>query len=307
VLVQDRVKGEPLAKQVASGPLPTLRATEIAIELAKALVAAHARGLFHGDLRPQKVLIDGQGGVHLADFGMAHAACLASGFGQSGLPFGHPEYLAPEVVQERQPRPTAASDIYALGILLYELCCGSVPHRGPSHRDTLRRHLEAPLPPPPESVHVSTALAEVILRLTAKDPKRRPGEMKAALHGLEEYKKARLSGHTSDHEGVEKPEEPAKPISADDWGRQSADANEISGEWTAERIEKAEPVGPEGFDLGEEESYEPGTMPAALAYDDADEPPKSAAPAPSRWTTVVVAALVVLLLIGAVLAYVYAR
>jgi len=266
-LVFERPAGatKALAAEIASAPLPTLRATEVAIELAKALVAAHARGLPHGDIRPAKVLVAPDGAVRLADFGMAHAACLAAGYGQSGVPFGHPEYLAPEVVQERLPRPTPATDIYALGVTLYELCCGHVPHRGATHRETLRSHLEAPLPPPPPAVHVSSALAEVILRLTAKDPKRRPADMKTVLHGLEDYKQKRLSGHTSDGEGEsgEKKAPNQERITDDDWGKQSKDAGSHSGEWTAEKIETAERVGPVDLTGEEEESFEPGQMAAA--------------------------------------------
>ncbi len=257
VLAFDRVRGRSLAAELeASGPLKTLRATDVAIALAKALVAAHERGLAHGDVRPAKVLIDKEG-VRLADFGLARAAGLAAGYGQSGVPFGHPEYLAPEVVQERMPRPTPRTDVYALGITLYELCCGHVPHRGSTHRETLRRHLETPLPPPPEAVHVSTALAEVILRLTAKDPKRRPTDMKVALHGLEEYRRARLAGHTSDSIGEDQ-KEAAKAISKDDWGRQSAVEGEAAGGWSAQAIESAERVGPDLAAEGDEESFEPG-------------------------------------------------
>ncbi len=254
VLVYDRVSGRPLHELLAPGPLDTLRSTDVAIELARCLAAAHARGLVHGDIRPAKVLVEAAGPVRLADFGLAHAACLAAGFGQVGIPFGHPEYLAPEVVQERLPRPTPATDVYALGILLYELCCGRPPHRGPTHRDTLRLHLVAALPPPPANVHISSALAALIILLTTKDPRRRPRDMRAALDALEAYKKARTSGKTSD---------PAEEvISNDDWGRASAGGSSHSDDWNAEKIEKAEPVGPEDFAPGEaeDESYLPGVF-----------------------------------------------
>ncbi|MEZ0230288.1 MAG: protein kinase, partial [Planctomycetota bacterium] len=204
------------------------------------------------------------------------AACLAAGYGQSGVPFGHPEYLAPEVVQERLPRPTPRTDVYALGITLYELCCGHVPHRGSTHKETLRRHFDAPLPPPPEEVHVSTALAEVILRLTAKDPKRRPADMKVALHGLEEYRRARLAGHTSDGIGESQKDVAKDAISKNDWASQSAVEGEVAGGWTAQAVESAEQVGP---DLGgDEESFEPGEHRAVNIARDA----KAAAAAVSK-------------------------
>lgn len=270
VLVFDRFRGKPLKDLLAKeGKLETLRATEIVMQIARSLVAAHGRGLCHGDIRPAKIL-HSDGRVALADFGLAHAACLASGLGQMGLPFGHPEYLAPEVVQERQPRPTARTDIYALGILLYELCCGKVPYKGPDHKATLRLHLAAPLPPPPEGVHISTALARVILSLSSKDPGRRPKDARAALELLEGYKKARFAGLTSDAElpDAKAIEDAANDISKDDWGRESVDAGEHSDEWTADKIDSAERVGPAEFtpEAFEEESFEPGRQPAVKGY-----------------------------------------
>jgi serine/threonine protein kinase len=274
VLVFDRFRGKALPELLARGKLETLRATEIVMQIARALVAAHGRGLCHGDIRPAKIL-HSDGRVALADFGLAQAACLGSGFGQEGLPFGHPEYLAPEVVQERQARPTARTDIYALGILLYELCCGKVPYKGADHKATLRLHLVAPLPPPPDEVHISTALARVILSLSAKDPARRPKDARAALELLEGYKKARFSGLTSDAElpSAQAIEDAAKDISKDDWGRESVEPASHSDEWTADKIDSAERVGPAEFtpEAFEEESFEPGKQPAAKGYSKALE------------------------------------
>ncbi len=274
VLVQDRVRGRSVAEQLKEGPLPTLRATDIIIEVSRALVAAHARGLFHGDIRPAKVLGEAGMAVRLADFGLAQAACLASGFGQAGLNFGHPEYLAPEVVQERIARPTAQADIYALGVLYYELCCGVVPHHGASPRETLRRHLEAPLPPPPQAVHISRALASVIMRLAAKDPSRRPQDMAAALALVEEYKKARRAGRTSDGEHDPKvplPIEEEGAISKEDWEKESSRVSSHA-EWTTDRIDTAQRVGPAEFtENAKEDTFEPGVLPA-VAWRPKDAP-----------------------------------
>src|SRR5690606_23233360 len=129
-----------------------------------------------------KVFFDGQH-ARLADPGLARASCLAAGFGQHGLAFGHPTYLAPEVIQERLDRPTPATDVYALGILFYELVCGVAPFQG-EVVDVLGKHFDAPLPPPPQGVTFSAAIAGLMLRMTAKSPSQRLPDARAVVTAI---------------------------------------------------------------------------------------------------------------------------
>lgn len=138
---------------------------------AAALPPAHP----HGDLRPEKLYLGEDDHVRVADFGLARASCLTSNFGAFGLSFGHPLYLAPEVVQQGRTSPDLAADAYALGAVLYELLAGHPPFRAPTVRETLVLHLTQP--PPPPQVSVPRPLAELVLRLLAKDPARRPADV----------------------------------------------------------------------------------------------------------------------------------
>lgn len=191
VVVAERASGptlrEVLRREGRIAPARALRwAADVAAALAppppkpgrpgkEAEAAAPAAARPHGDLRPEKLYLAADDHVRVADFGFARASCLTSNFGAFGLPFGHPLYLAPEVVQHGRTAPDLAVDAYALGALLYELLAGHPPFRAATVRDTLVLHLTKP-PPPPE-VSVPRPLAELVLRLLAKDPARRPGSV----------------------------------------------------------------------------------------------------------------------------------
>lgn len=157
-----------------SGRLSSKVVLDLVRDVALALQQGRGRELSHGDVRPEKVFVaDGQP-ARLADFGFAEAAGLGANFGQFGVPWGHPDYLAPEVVQEPKKLPDFQTDCYALGIMAYELLTGKPPFVGEKPSDVLKAHLQSPLPPPPKEANVPAPLAELMLRLTAKDPKRRP-------------------------------------------------------------------------------------------------------------------------------------
>jgi len=188
-LVLELVEGLDLRRRLrADGPLPPVVAVNVVSQIADSLAYLHTRGVIHGDVKPGNILVPGDGGpVKLADFGVARKM-----FAEETMPvvdgrrvrpvLATPEYVAPEVVAGGSPSPGA--DIYALGIVLFELICGRSPYRGGSAADVLRRHAECvPVPPPglpPEAWH----LIEACLR---QDPAGRPapGELADLLRGLE--------------------------------------------------------------------------------------------------------------------------
>src|SRR5919106_6666734 len=174
-LVMEYVAGQSLAQLLhRQGRLAPRRAAELAIEVCKALSAAHAQGLVHRDVKPANVLVGEDGRVKVTDFGIAKAAATATLTG-TGTVLGTAAYLSPE---QAQGRPVdARSDLYSLGCVLYELLCGSPPFgSGPDSPQVAvaSRHLHQP--PEPPSAHnpqVDASLDAVVLTALAKDPAQR--------------------------------------------------------------------------------------------------------------------------------------
>src|SRR5580698_2334952 len=155
--------------------LPIDRALDIVLEVCDALKSAHSQGVIHRDLKPANVLLEGGKRVIVVDFGMAKIV-TGGGTGTTALTahnmvFGTPEYMAPE--QARGDELDARCDIYATGVMLYELLTGSVPFTGATPLNVLTAHMTMP-PPPPSSKNparrISPALEAVVLHAIAKDP-----------------------------------------------------------------------------------------------------------------------------------------
>jgi eukaryotic-like serine/threonine-protein kinase len=177
-LVLEYVPGKSLGALLAEGPVPTVRALKIARQIAAALAAVHAVGVFHRDLKPDNVMLVERPGsdddfVKLLDFGMAKVQMeLADEQPQltrAGLVFGTPRYMAPE---QAGGEPTDhRADIYSLGIVLYAMLRGSPPFSADEIRDVLR--MQRFDPPPPLPKEIDPAVAGFVMTLLAKDPKER--------------------------------------------------------------------------------------------------------------------------------------
>jgi Nif-specific regulatory protein len=162
---------------------------EVVGQILTALDFIHTRGLLHHDLKPSNVIValdDGKPRVKLIDFGLAAAAGAAS-----GGPSGTVEYLAPERLEGRPG--DARSDLYALGVVLYELLTGQPPFRGATAADVVRGHLELP---PPEPDRLPAPWRSVVLRLLDKSPDRRPGSAHDVMRELwpDDLTRQRFSG-----------------------------------------------------------------------------------------------------------------
>jgi serine/threonine protein kinase len=239
VILYEQAPGKTLDRCVKEqGPFDPRVAVRVIRDLAVALVAPHRQGLACGDIRAAKVYFDGQRAL-LADPGQGRGSCLASGFGALGMHFGHPDALAPEVLAERLERPTPACDVYALGILLYELLVGAPPYRGEG-KAVLRQHLEAPLPPVP-AVQASPALARLLARLVAKAKEQRFADAAAVVEGLFE-----LLGRPAPTPaaGTDFARAPANALTSTVWRTAAQQAAERTSSWSSDRLEKAAPVGP---------------------------------------------------------------
>ncbi|MDC8013712.1 serine/threonine-protein kinase [Tahibacter soli] len=182
-LVLPLVDRGDLADRIAreDGPLPLPLVRRIALQLCDALAYAHLRGVVHRDLKPANVLVDAAGDVQLADFGIALAAGNAR-LTQAGQAIGTPEYLAPE---QALGVADMRSDVYALGLILFQLATGRLPFAARTPAEWLAAHREL-APPSPRSLNagVPEPFERVVLRALAKKPEARfqsAAEMAAAL------------------------------------------------------------------------------------------------------------------------------
>jgi serine/threonine protein kinase len=185
-----KIDGPALDRLLATEKILALdRALDIVLEVCDALKNAHAQGVIHRDLKPANVILDGGKSVIVVDFGMAK---IVTGGGTDttaltahNMVFGTPEYMAPE--QARGDELDARCDVYATGVMLYELLTGTVPFHGATPLNVLTAHLTVP-PPPPSSKNpgrkITPALEAVVLHAIAKDPAARyatADELSAAI------------------------------------------------------------------------------------------------------------------------------
>ncbi|MBB4746206.1 serine/threonine-protein kinase [Actinoplanes lobatus] len=139
-LVMDLVDGGNLRDHLhRDGTMPPAEAARLAAQIAAALAEAHELGVIHRDLKPDNVLLDGDGQTRLTDFGIARILTLPSMTTPNAV-VGTPHYMAPEAFHGTTP--SAATDVYALGVLLYELVCGRPPYRSDSIPELMRLHAE---------------------------------------------------------------------------------------------------------------------------------------------------------------------
>jgi eukaryotic-like serine/threonine-protein kinase len=183
-IVFEYVEGETLKHRIEElGHLPLDEAAAYAIEIGRGLGAAHSRMLVHRDVKPQNVLIDPEGRAKVTDFGIAREL-ESDGLTKTGRVLGTTDYVSPE--QAMGQEVDARSDIYSLGILLYEMLTGDVPFKAETLVGVAMKHVNEPMPDVQRKRRdTSSALAAVIDRSTAKEPKRRYSDMPAMLDDLE--------------------------------------------------------------------------------------------------------------------------
>ena len=185
-IVMEVVEGEDLASIIRrSGALPPRQAARIAAETARALHAAHARGIVHRDVKPGNVLIGRDGGVKVTDFGIARAVAEAQ-MTLPGVTLGSVHYFSPE--QARGEQATASSDIFSLGIVLFELLTGHRPWEGDSAAAVAMARLAGPVPDPAtKRAGIPPELAAITRKALAIEPDDRWGSASSFAAALEAF------------------------------------------------------------------------------------------------------------------------
>jgi serine/threonine-protein kinase len=197
-LVQDFVRGETLRELIDRGPVPPLRVARIARQVAAGLNAAHDMGIVHRDIKPRNLMFVGgpEDKVHIVDFGLAqvpvedlalHVADDRDSLSQTDVVFGTMAYLAPEAAQGMKAIDRR-SDLYALGIIMYEMLAGQHPFQATDPVGVFTEHCMT-IPPPirdrTPGVDVPPALESVVRRLLEKDPRARYPHARAVMVALD--------------------------------------------------------------------------------------------------------------------------
>jgi len=184
----DYIKGENLSELIhTSGTLTLATCLSITRQIARALMAAHQKGIVHQDLKPSNVMIDNSGRVFVTDFGLARSVVVPKGFPERRL-IGTPRYFSPE--QARGEALDQRSDIYSLGIMMYEMVTGSPPFDADSVEGYIRKHIsQRPLPPSKINRAVPPSCEKIILRCLEKKKEERYQSMEELLKDLEAQKK----------------------------------------------------------------------------------------------------------------------
>ena len=184
-IVFEYVDGENLKRLIErSGPMPLERALELTVQVARGLSFAHERGLVHRDVKPQNVLLNGDGRAKVSDFGIARSLDVQRGMTQTGTVLGTSDYIAPEQAQGQHV--DEQTDVYSLGVVLYEMLTSEVPFAGENFVAVAMRHINDP----PPSVRdkrpdVPQRVDEAIRRAMAKRPQDRFETMAEFRHELE--------------------------------------------------------------------------------------------------------------------------
>ena len=213
-IVFEYIEGRTLKRRIQEeGSLPVDEAVAYAIEIGRGLTAAHARKLVHRDVKPQNVLIDPDGRAKVTDFGIARSL-EQKGMTATGRVLGTTDYVSPE--QAMGEDVDERSDVYSLGIVLYEMLTGDVPFSAETQVGVAMKHVNEPMPDvQTKRPEVSAAVASVIDRSTTKDPRDRYSSVAEMVRDLEQTLEVEAArARRDERRGDERPRLGAGPSAA---------------------------------------------------------------------------------------------
>ena len=192
-IVMEMIDGDDLKKLIKTrGTLAFDRALELAIQICAGLGFAHRSQLVHADVKPQNILINREGIVKITDFGIAQAYTDTMEQTRSEVVWGSPHYFAPE--QARGEKPSPASDVYSIGVVLFEMFTGRLPFVGPTQRDLALAHIQAEVPRAIElNPELPVELSNVIYKVMSKRPNDRYKHADQLGHILQQIRERRRS------------------------------------------------------------------------------------------------------------------
>jgi serine/threonine protein kinase len=184
-IVMEWCEGRLLREILDEGRMPQERAIHIALGVLEALEYIHAHGIVHRDLKPENLMVDGDDNIKLIDFGIAgDVAARRLTYANFTAAIGTPNYISPEQVKGK--RGDGRSDIYSMGVILYELLTGKLPFSGPTPLAAMNeRLLNHPVPPSVAQPSVSPQLQEILYRALEREPKNRYAHAREFLDDLE--------------------------------------------------------------------------------------------------------------------------
>ncbi len=190
-IVMEMIEGDDLKKLIKTrGALPFDKALELAIQICAGLGFAHRSQLVHADVKPQNILINREGIVKITDFGIAQAYTDTMPQTRSEVVWGSPHYFAPE--QARGEKPSPASDVYSIGVVLFEMFTGRLPFVGPTQRDLALAHIQAEVPRAIElNPELPIELSNVIYKVMSKRPNDRYKHADQLGHILQQVRERR--------------------------------------------------------------------------------------------------------------------